>query len=180
PAAVTVHPFFDNDAAGEANAVVQIAARALDDPGGTVAILVRNRSHLDAIMPRLREARLPFRAIEIEPLGHRPVVQDLLALTRALSHLADRIAWLAVLRAPWCGLTLDDLAALASDSAHVTVWEAMQAVDLATPIGADGRERLERVRGVLAHPLRDRGRSTLRAAVEGAWLALGCPACAES
>jgi len=180
PDAVTVHPFFDADAAGEAGRVVAIAEAALAEPDSTVAILVRNRSHLAAIMPRLHEAKLPFRAIEIEPLGHRPVVQDLLALTRALSHLGDRIAWLAVLRAPWCGLMLDDLVALAADSTHFTVWEAMQAVDLATPIGADGRERLERVRGVLARPLRDRGRSTLRAAVEGAWLALGGPACVES
>ena len=179
PAAVTVHPFFDGDAAAEAGAVVRIADEALKDPHATVAILVRNRSHLEAIMPRLREAKLPFRAIEIEPLGHRPVVQDLLALTRALSHLADRVAWLAVLRAPWCGLTLDDLVAVAGNASPATVWEAMQAVDLATPLSGDGRERLERVRAVLSRSLRDRARSTLRAAVEGAWLTLGGPACVE-
>jgi len=73
---------------------------------------VRNRGHLEQIVPRLKERGLRFRAIEIEPLGHRQVVQDLLALTRALAHPADRLAWLAVLRAPWCGLTLADLCAL--------------------------------------------------------------------
>ncbi len=38
---------------------------------------------------RLREARLPYRAIEIEPLEHRPVVQDLLALAHALPGSAS-------------------------------------------------------------------------------------------
>ena len=103
-----------------------------NDPSATTAILVRNRSHLHEIAPRLRNAGLRFRAIEIEGLAFRPVVQDLLALTRALIHPGDRLAWLALLRAPWCGLTLADIHALASMSANsvpsgptVTVWELL-------------------------------------------------------
>ena len=109
--AVRVHAFFDGDAEGEATRVAALVAAARAD--GTSAILVRNRSHLARIVPRLKEQGLRFRAIQIEELGHRQVVQDLLALTRALSHPADRLAWLACLRAPWCGLTLADLHAVA-------------------------------------------------------------------
>ena len=58
-------------------------------PGG-IAILVRNRRHLTEIVPRLKGAGCGFRAIEIEALAHRPVVQDLHALTRAFCILADR------------------------------------------------------------------------------------------
>ena len=95
--------------------MVEIAAQARrDDPAATTAILVRNRSHLHEIIPRLKEAGLRFRAIEIEGLGSRPVVQDLLALTRALAHPGGSLAWLALLRAPWCGLTLADIHALVS------------------------------------------------------------------
>jgi ATP-dependent helicase/nuclease subunit A len=175
--AVRVHAFFDGDAAGAGRRVAQVAGEAVAQ-GQSVAILVRNRSHLLEIMPRLREAQLKFRAVEIESLGHRPAVQDLLALTRALAHLADRPAWLAVLRAPWCGLTLADLLALAPDDG-VTVWESMGDASRTGGLSEDGRARLERARAVLARSLESRRRASLRDSVEGAWLALGGPACVE-
>ena len=67
---------------------------------GRKAILVRNRAHLDEIVPALKDAGLRFKAVEIEQLGEKQVVQDLYALTRALSHLADRIAWPSPSSAP--------------------------------------------------------------------------------
>jgi ATP-dependent helicase/nuclease subunit A len=149
--------------AQEATRVVELALAAR----GRCAILVRNRSHLEDIVPALKDAGLRYRAVEIERLGERQVVQDLFALTRALTHLGDRIAWLAVLRAPWCGLGLDELAALFEGERGKTVWERMREAP-----------RLERVACVLKRALDERPRGTLRDCVEGAWLALGGPACA--
>mgnify|MGYP003481709744 FL=1 len=85
----------------EAQRVVELvtAARA-HNPEGKIAILVRSRTPLARIAPLLKQAGHKFQAVEIEQLAERPVVQDLLALTRALTHLADRAAWLALLRAP--------------------------------------------------------------------------------
>jgi ATP-dependent exoDNAse (exonuclease V) beta subunit len=178
--AVTVHPFFNGDHAGEAARVAELAAQARREKADAiVAILVRNRGHLREIVPQLQGAGLRFRAIEIEELGHRPVVQDLLALTRALSHLADRLAWLAMLRAPWCGLTLADLDALAGGEAGRTVWELMNDAVRVAALSADGRGRLERVRAVLKASLDDRCRGSLREQVAGAWFALSGPACVE-
>jgi ATP-dependent exoDNAse (exonuclease V) beta subunit len=175
-AAVQVHAFFEGDAQGEAARVACIAREALAE-GSSAAILVRNRSHLLEIMPKLREAKLPFRAIEIEQLGHRPVVQDLLSLARAIAHPGDRTAWLAVLRAPWCGLRLADLHAIAAQPETSTIWEGLN--DPSRAMSAQGRGRSETVRQVLGRALAQRSRSSLRAAVERAWLALGGPACVE-
>ena len=178
--AVAVHPFFDRDAEGEAATVVDLVASVREkEPEATVAILVRNRGHLGEIVPRLRARGLRFRAIEIEALGNRPVVQDLLALTRALAHPADRVAWLAVLRAPWCGLTLADLAALAEGRAAESVWGLMNSDERVAGLTPDGAARLARVRDVLAVSLSARLRGTVRDRVEATWLELGGPACVE-
>ena len=158
----TLETFADRE--GEAQRVVELVKAAK----GKTAILVRNRNHLDAIVPALKDAGIRFRAVEIEQLGEKQVVQDLYALTRALTHLADRVAWLAILRAPWCGLTLDELSAFFEGKEKQTIWELMQE-----------EPRLARMREVLAPALANRLRGTLRDRVEGVWLALGGPACVE-
>lgn len=179
--AVHTHAFLDTGPDAEAQRVVELvtAARARY-PEGRIAILVRSRAPLARIAPRLKLAGHAFRAVEIEPLADRPVVQDLLALTRALTHLADRAAWLAVLRAPWCGLTLADLVALAGDDDGGSVWALVQDEARAARLSDDGRARLARTRAVLSDAIKARGRSRLRQIVEGAWLALGGPACVDA
>ncbi len=179
--AVTVHPLVGDDGREEARRVAKLISEARrEDPAAKVAILVRSRGHLRQIVPQLKAAGLRFRAIEIEPLGQRPVVQDLLALTRALAHPGDRIAWLAVLRAPWCGLTLADLHVLAADVKPASLWDALCDEARIANLSADGRARLLRVRGVLAECIRHRARKPLREQVAGAWYALGGPACVDS
>jgi ATP-dependent exoDNAse (exonuclease V) beta subunit len=178
--AVTLHPLLAMEREAEAKLVTSLvqAARA-ENRDQTIAILVRSRAHLAEIAPRLKETGLKFQAIEIEQLGHRPVVQDLLALTRALIHPADRIAWLAALRAPWCGMTLADLDALAGHDHDKTIWDLMNRDTAVSRLSEDGSKRLTRVRETLGAALARRRREPLRRWIEGAWLALGGPACAE-
>ena len=180
-AAVSVHPLFDdNDSTMEAQRVAEIviAARAAD-PAAKVAILTRTRGHLREIVPALKAANLRFRAIDIEPLGQRPVVQDLLALARALAHPGDRLAWLAVLRAPWCGLTLADLHVLAAGNTEMTLWDALRDDQRTARLSDDGRGRAARACAALEPSLLQRMRAPLREQVAGAWFALGGPACVE-
>ncbi len=177
-AAVSVYPSLARDDAAEACRVVALVRQAkAAHPQGTTAILVRSRAHLARIVERLHEAGLRFRAVEIERLAHRTVVQDLLALTRALSHLGDRIAWLAVLRAPYCGLTLKDLHTLAGDDSEHTIIDLLHQQRRLKRLSPEGQERIARVLPVLDALLSEQARRPLRSTIEGAWIALGGPAC---
>ena len=181
--AVNLHAFREGEDLDrlEADAVVRIVRTTHEqDPEGSVAILVRARSHLPAIVEALKSAGLKFRAVEIDLLGDRSIVRDLLALTRAMLHLADRVSWLAILRAPWCGLTLEDLYALTNGHDGSLVWERLQDQQSLEKLSEDGRRRASGVRDVLAAAFAERGRWPLRRWVERAWNKLGGPACLES
>ena len=65
---------------GAAELVASLVGAGLER-GGTVAILVRARTHLAAVLPALAAAGIPVRGTDIEPLDAVPEVQDLLALT---------------------------------------------------------------------------------------------------
>ena len=171
----------------EARRVVDIIRARLQSEHGTeIAILVRNRGHLQHIVPALKAANIAFRAVDIDPLKTRPVVLDLLSLTRALTHLADRIAWLALLRAPWCGLTLNDLAALTGGATPVngelmpdprSIWQMLCDDLRVASLSDDGQTRAKRLRAVLAKSLTLYRRMRLRELVESTWHALQGPAC---
>jgi ATP-dependent helicase/nuclease subunit A len=180
---VQIHAFVNADEDIEAARVVDIVRETLErTPAVRIAILVAARSHVDVIARALTAASVDFQAIEIEQLRDRPVVQDLIALTRALLHVADRTAWLAVLRAPWCGLTLADLHALAAQS--TTIEQAIATALASTHedlfaegrLSDDGRARLSRTWRILSAALTERGRWPLRIWVERTWNALGGPA----
>jgi len=140
----------------------------------SVAILVRARTHLPAIIKALQAADIRFRAVDIDPLASRQAVLDLDSLTRALLHLADRTAWLSVLRAPWCGLELADLWTLCRDNEYSPVLDLLR--NRLPQLSAAGRPRAERLLSVVEHALRLRGRMPLRTLIESTWISLGGPA----
>jgi ATP-dependent helicase/nuclease subunit A len=147
-----------------------------------IAVLVRARSHLTLITQKLRKENIPFRAIEIEQLGERQEVQDLAALTRALLHPMDRIAWLTVLRAPWCGLTLRDLHTLCgSDSREYASRPVITLLrERGELLSEDGHRRAIRVQAVLEDALRGKHRQvSLARWVERTWATLGGHACVD-
>ena len=171
--AVQVHGQIERDDLLEAERVCQLIAQTLQDhPEDNIAVLARGRAHLSHIASALNAAGIGFSAVDVDPLAGRTVVQDLRTLTRALLHPADRLAWLALLRAPWLGLSLADLLKLAEHIDH-TILRRLQDQALLQSLSADGQQRVQRLLQVLARELPGRGRLPLRSWIEGIWLALG-------
>ena len=179
--AVRVHAFLASDLDLEAERVLEIIGETrTQHPDGTIAVLVRSRSHLFGIVSALRRAGERFSAVEIDALSERPVVGDLVALTRALLHPADRIAWLSLLRAPWCGLTLADLHALVDGDFNRAIWDILKTGEWQTRLSPDGIRRLERLIPVLSDAIDRRGTLAVPRWVEGVWIAMAGPACLET
>jgi ATP-dependent helicase/nuclease subunit A len=176
----TLHRCDASDASAEAQRVVQIVSRARTiNPHCSIALLVASRAHASAIVPALMQAGFALRGVDLEPLAERPVVRDLSALTRVLLHGADRSAWLALLRAPWCGMSLAECEHLGGDLEETT-FASLQRLADSPAAPAALRLRLARVCAALVPALEgaERGEA-LWLRVESSWLRLGGPACCE-
>lgn len=171
---VHVHALSDATPEAEAAVVAELVRAALEcDPTHTVGILVRSRGSARHVVAALHAADVRFRAVEMEPLGERPVVRDLIALTLALRFPHDRLNWLAVLRGPLCGLTLRDLHALVGDDTKPTVLEQLGKAERVARLGDDGRRRVARFVDVVGPAVERSSRSSLVPWVEAIWLRLG-------
>jgi len=170
-----------DDAAEAALVVAAIRSARQQDPQQKIGILVRSRSHATAIVAALEQAGIRYQAREIVALKERSIIQDLLALTQALLQRGNRVAWLAVLRAPWCGLSLQELLNLVGDDGKTPVIELLRQPEPQGELFAapdpQRHRRLQQVTALLNEALERRGRVSLRALVESTWLALAGPAC---
>ena len=87
------------------------------------------------------------------------LVQDLCALTCALCYLSDDVAWLTVLRAPWCGLDLHDLYQIKQQGVDQGYWYLItNELDLSR-LSQEGQNRLKRLIFVMNEALIHRRRS---------------------
>ena len=165
--------------AEEAARVVDRIREARHAGSRDIAVLVRMRRHLDLILPALRNAGIDYTAIDLETLAQRLATRDLRSLVRVLTQPADRLAGLALLRAPWCGLLLPDLLVVATGSNRRAVLDAIADDDVAARLSPDGQARVARLRAGLHESISQRGRASLTQRARAAWLALGGPACGD-
>jgi ATP-dependent exoDNAse (exonuclease V) beta subunit len=162
----------------EADAIADMLAEtARAHPDWRVAVLVRARSHAREIAAGLRVRGVAFRATNIEALQDRSIVRDVIMLTRALLHRGDRIAWLALLRGPWVGLSLGDLLPISRAS---LVWDAVRDAAVLAQLSDAGRARCARFTASMEAAFAARNGSASARWIESAWLGLGGPACAAS
>ena len=140
-------------------------------PADSIAVLAGARRHLRAIRESLEKRDVPFIGVKLEPLADVAVVRDLEALVRAIESPLDRVAWLAVLRAPFVGLCLGDLTVLSDTAGDATILSALLG-DI-HGLSADGVERLLRAKPLLLAAWAEREREPRAHMAERVWLALG-------
>jgi ATP-dependent exoDNAse (exonuclease V) beta subunit len=179
PGECHVYPMFGASVSEEGSQVVEIVRRLAQtdcsDPQ-TKALLVRSRTQLPSLLRQLRDAGIEYRAVEIDRLSDLPEIVDLVALTRALCHEGDRLAWLALLRAPWVGLGWTDLHKLVINDVYSTVRQLLVDPARMSRLSPDARLRVHKFLDTLRDVAQQRSTQSLRERVEMTWYALGGPA----
>ena len=171
------------DATDEAQEIAQrVALLQQQTPEETIAVLVRSRSHADAIIAAFAEHKVAFVAREFARWTERETIRDLLSLTYAIAHPSDRLALFSVLRSPWVGATLATLSALAAhldgEGKRASAWRAL-ATDDAQPtswqraLPADERERIQIGYSAFSVAEARAWLSPLSERVQAAWQSLG-------
>lgn len=173
--AISSHISVEHDALGEADQVATLVQQALTSEAKDIAVLVRRRSDAADILQALQARGIAYQAVDMATLEQTPEVRDLLALTQALVHPADRLSWLSLFRAPWCGLTLADLLCVGKAGHGQDILDVQW-----SGLSDDGQQRLQRVVDILKSAVARRQHTTLRELVSHTWQQLGGPACYPS
>ncbi len=174
-------PLIDNTPREEAD----VAADAIGDclanhSDESVVVLVRSRPQLTELLTSLRTRSISYQGIEIDRLTDLPEIIDLLALTRALCHDADRIAWLGLLHGPMVGLSWMDIVALVAGNLRSTVLELMDDSKRRVTLSEDGQSRSINFAGIMSKHMLRPGAQSLRNRVENCWFELGGPGILKS
>ena len=177
--AVKTKLFYGEDGTEEAAYIgSQIQALRLENPGCSIAVLGRTRRALQPIVTTLNTLAIPVSAKELDPLSGQPVVSDLMSLCRWLFNPADRIAAVALLRSPVCGLKLTSIDQLL-DSAHphAPLLRTLSNGDCVSDL--DEQKRIQHLHDCLSWAESRRDRLSLAIWVEQIWLRLMGPSACD-
>lgn len=160
----------------EARYVSQSIQTILQNTDLNIGILASGRVHFVPLIMALRQAKIEFQAIKLDTLHDRAYIHDLVALTKALLHPADKLNWLAVLRAPFCGLTWADLLAFCKEGMNTTIPDLLAQEDW-QDCSEEAKQRLRSVQAALLSAYWQRERLPLSLIVEHTWRKIQGVAC---
>ena len=156
--AVNFYPFSHGQNKQEAEQVSAIITKAQQqDPTQEIAVLVKSRAHLQDIIISLQSHKINFEAVKTEPLRSDLFTRDLISLTRALMSLGDKLAWLSILRSPWCGLKLNELLIL-SRSEEMTIFHQLSDDVVLKEFSEDGLKRAKHLHQAISEAVFSEGR----------------------
>ena len=132
-----------------------------NNPDQTLAILVRSRTHLVEIINLLRQHQIPYQGTDIDLLANLVHLRDVWTLTQALLLPGNRLSWLAMLRSPYCGLSLNDILSIAQFNKHKSIYHALLQLDKIQELSDEGRIRAAYFIKVMHQALSQRYQSRL-------------------
>ncbi len=152
---------YDNTDA-EAVAIAELSEHLLKTHADeTIAILVRSRRQLPAITQALDARKLNYQGLDTDLTMSLPHIKDIWAITKALLIPTDRLAWLTLLRSPWCGLTLSDLHLIANHAPKAAIPIALADSNCIQQLSETGQIRIHFVFNILKKALEARHQNTL-------------------
>jgi ATP-dependent helicase/nuclease subunit A len=140
------------------------------EPHYSIAVLVKGKNHVIDIALSLRQAQIAYQAVDIESLAQSQLITDLMSVARAFSSPNDKVAWFALLRGPWCGISLTQLQQLTC--IHPVPWLAL------CQLPDDSDVRLQHLHAVFERAYANRHRGNWADGLRSLVLELGIPAAA--
>ena len=141
------------------------------NPDASIAVLTRSKAHLSELITLInkKDTSIPIDAIEMSKILSNQTFQDILCLTKALFDFSDRTNWIAALKSPWCGLSINDLVLLFEKDHKSLVWELINNIDNTSRLDKNSARRLRSFVEVIKENIQYRGRISHRYFVEGIW-----------
>ena len=141
------------------------------NPDASIAVLTRSKAHLNELITLInkKDSSIPIDAIEMSKILSNQTFQDILCLTKALFDFSDRTNWIAALKSPWCGLSINDLVLLFEKDHKSLVWELINNIDNTSRLDKSSARRLRSFVEVISENIQYRGRISHRYFVEGIW-----------
>lgn len=147
------------------------------EPDASIAVLARTRNDLEFIIAELRSASIGHRAVDIHKLGRQQATIDLTVLTRSIAHLADRGAWIGLLRSPVVGLSIGELETLVKGERGLVrpndlIIDLIQSESVLNQLSVESQSRVKKLLRVMEQSLSQLDRKPLSIIVKGAYYEL--------
>jgi ATP-dependent helicase/nuclease subunit A len=154
-------------------------AREKGEPTPSIGVLYRKGASAIHVAQALLSRGERYQAVDVESLGDLPVITDLKSILKALLSSSNCLAWWSVLRAPWNGLSLQELERLHLLKPNGSVWEAIRLACAGEDQGfhPQSLRRLQRTREAFSHAIEWRGRVPLTHLVRALFLNTGASRC---
>ncbi len=147
-------------------------------PEDSIAVLARSRSHLSQVIKAFEENDIDYLATDFDPLISKQHITDIHSLSQAIFDFGNKLAFLALLRSPFCALDHADLfqvfnAETKEEKNPTSVLTLIERSLSSKSLSKNGLLRLSRFYSTISDVKKYLNRRSFSECVEITWLKLG-------